>query len=49
LVRIRLDFFEIDEDLIAVASASNPSIQEPEGRRSVLLADLGEQSLRKPG
>ena len=25
------DFFEIDEDLIAVAAASSPSIQEPEG------------------
>jgi hypothetical protein len=26
-----VDFFEIDEDLIAVAAASSPSIQEPEG------------------
>src|SRR5260370_8039003 len=26
-----VDFFEIDEDLIAVATASSPSIQEPEG------------------
>ena len=26
-----VDFFEIDEDLIAVAAASSPSVQEPEG------------------
>lgn len=26
-----VDFFEIDEDLIAVASASSPPVQEPEG------------------
>ena len=26
-----VDFFEIDEDLIAVAAATSPSIQEPEG------------------
>ena len=29
-----VDFFEIDEDLIAVAAASSPSIQEPAGWRS---------------
>ena len=27
-----VDFFEIDEDLIAVAAASSPSIEEPRGR-----------------
>ena len=26
-----VDFFEIDEDLIAVAAASSPSVQEPKG------------------
>jgi hypothetical protein len=30
-LRAVVDFFEIDEDLIAVAAASSPSIQEPDG------------------
>jgi hypothetical protein len=28
-----VDFFEIDENLIAVAAASSPAIEEPGGRR----------------
>jgi hypothetical protein len=36
------DFFEIDEDLIAVAAASSPSIQEPEGMAG-WIASLPEQ------
>src|SRR5712671_3894706 len=37
-----VDFFEIDEDLIAVAAASSPTIQEPEGMAG-WIASLPEQ------
>ena len=37
-----VDFFEIDEDLIAVAAASSPSVQEPEGMAG-WIASLPEQ------
>jgi hypothetical protein len=37
-----VDFFEIDEDLIAVAAASSPSFQEPEGMAG-WIASLPEQ------
>jgi len=37
-----VDFFEIDEDLIAVAAASSPSVQEPEGMAG-WIASLQEQ------
>jgi hypothetical protein len=37
-----VDFFEIDEDLIAVAAASSPSVQEPEGMAGS-ISSLPEQ------
>ena len=37
-----VDFLEIDEDLIAVAAASSPSVQEPEGMAG-WIASLPEQ------
>jgi hypothetical protein len=37
-----VDFFEIDEDLIAVAAASSPSVQEPKGMAG-WIASLPEQ------
>ena len=38
-----VDFFEIDEDLIAVAAASSPSIQEPEGMAGWITSLPAEQ------
>ena len=38
-----VDFFEIDEDLIAVAAASSPSIQEPEGMAGWITSVPAEQ------
>ena len=38
-----VDFFEIDEDLIAVAAASSPSIQEPEGMAGWVTSLPAEQ------
>ena len=38
-----VDFFEIDEDLIAVAAASSPSIQEPEGMTGWITSLPAEQ------
>jgi hypothetical protein len=38
-----VDFFEIDEDLIAVAAASSPSIQEPEGMAGWIASLPAEQ------
>ena len=38
-----IDFFEIDEDLIAVAAASSPSIQEPEGMAGWITSLPAEQ------
>jgi hypothetical protein len=38
-----VDFFEIDEDLIAVAAASSPSLQEPEGMAGWITSLPAEQ------
>jgi hypothetical protein len=38
-----VDFFEIDEDLITVAAASSPSIQEPEGMAGWITSLPAEQ------
>jgi len=38
-----VDFFDIDEDLIAVAAASSPSIQEPEGMAGWITSLPAEQ------
>ena len=38
-----VDFFEIDEDLIAVAAASSPSAQEPEGMAGWITSLPAEQ------
>jgi hypothetical protein len=38
-----VEFFEIDEDLIAVAAASSPSIQEPEGMAGWITSLPAEQ------
>src|SRR5580700_6106616 len=38
-----VDFFEIDEDLIAVAAASSPSVREPDGMAGWIMSLPAEQ------